>query len=91
MYRTFRAHIYIFLSAVVTMISYTSAFSRTTHSMIGDSDLVVRHVPITVPLLKGVSSGPVHRMEIRLSSTAGGRKLGSVDCNLGDAVSARNV
>jgi sialidase-1 len=91
MYRTFRAHIYIFISAVVTMISYTSAFSRTTHSMIGDSDLVVRHVPITVPLLKGVSSGPVHRMEIRLSSTAGGRKLGSVDCNLGDAVSARKV
>ena len=72
-------------------MSSASAVSRTMLSPVGDSDLVMRQVQITVPLLKGVSSGPVHRMEIRMSANAGARKLALVECVLGDEASARKV
>jgi sialidase-1 len=91
MHQLFRTHIYIFLFAGLLMMSAASAGSRTMLSPVGDSDLVLRQVPITVPLLKGASSGPVHRIEIRMSANAGERKLASVECVLGDDASVRNV
>ena len=57
----------------------------------GDSDLIVRQVPITVPLLQGVSSGPVHRTDIRLNAAAGGRRLSVVDLSLGDDAGAARL
>jgi sialidase-1 len=90
MSRSIRAHICI-ICAALALFSAQIAESRDLSSSAGDSDVVVRQVPITVPLLKGVSSGPAHRMDIQLSPVAGERKLGSVDCLLGDEASVKNI
>lgn len=77
--------------ATLPMISSISPVSANINTSSGDTGMVVRQIPITVPLLKGVSFGAVHRMELRLSSSIGERMLRSVDISLGDDASSRNV
>lgn len=79
------------LIAVMFMLALQSVHARGRSVSAGDSDLIVRQVPVTVPLLHGVSSGPVHRTEIRLSAAAGGRRLSAVDLSLGDDAGAARV
>jgi sialidase-1 len=91
MHSTFRVYIYLFAYVGLSLLTRQSAGARILSSTVSDSGLIVRQYAIAVPLLKGVSSGPVHRMEIRLSETAGARSLGSVECQLGNDADAGKV
>jgi sialidase-1 len=83
--------IHLTISAGFILLSSRPAEGRDLRTAVADSDLVVGQVPITVPLLKGVSSGPVHRMDVRLSETAAPRVLSKVDLVLGDGASAGKI